>query len=69
MTLNKHSEHGSQSSTIFSLAMASNTPELAPSLFFRHLATDVILLIYVDDILITSSNTSQMSYFITKLSS
>lgn len=50
--------------------MASNTPELAPSLFFRHLATDVILLlIYVDDILITSSNTSQMSYFITKLSS
>ena len=40
------------------------------SMFFRHLATDVlILLVYVDDLLVTGSNSSQVSSFISYLNS
>ena len=40
------------------------------SMFLRHSATDVlILLVYVDDLLVTGSNSSQVSYFISYLNS
>ena len=40
------------------------------SVFLRHSATDVlILLVYVDDLLVTGSNSSQVSYFISYLNS
>ena len=40
------------------------------SMFLQHSATDVlILLVYVDDLLVTGSNSSQVSYFISYLNS
>ncbi|RVW31526.1 Retrovirus-related Pol polyprotein from transposon RE1 [Vitis vinifera] len=39
------------------------------SLFFKHATSDVLILVYVDDILVTGSCASQVTFFISQLSS
>lgn len=70
MVLNKLPEHGSLNSTLLYLDEVLKHPELIiPCLFIILLESLIILLIYVDDILVTDSNSSHVFSFIFSLHS
>lgn len=67
MALNKHLEHGLINSKAF-LFLGYFRIQFDSSIFFYHMQDNLILiLVYVDDILITGANSTLMQKLLTKL--